>query len=90
MKVGTHGLALVGGELGTVAAEAAIDQAAHAVLPEEATPVQEAGAAAAGNLDDLGDGLAGAVEADGLVAGAGGTIFGPVVRLPQLGSLRIG
>ena len=88
--MGTDRFALVGGELGAVAADAAIDQAAHAVDAVEATPVHQAGGAAAGNLDNLGDGIAGAVEADGLVAGAGGPIFGPLVCPTQRGGLRIG
>ncbi len=77
----THGLALVRGERGAVAAEPAIDQGGHAVVAVEATPVQEAGTAAAGDFGDLGDGIGGAVEADGLVARAGGPIPTVVVGL---------
>ena len=90
VEVSPHQLALLRGELGAVTADAAIDQGGDAAVAVEATPVQEAGAAAAGNLDNLGDGIAGAVEAHGLVAGAGGAVFGAVVRAAQLGGLRVG
>ena len=90
MEVGAHHLALVGGEFGTVAADTPIDQAAHAERAVQATPVHEAGAAAARNLDNLGAGIAGALEAHGLGAGAGGAVFGPIVRPRQRGGLDIG
>ena len=90
MERGAHRLPLVGRELGAVAADATIDQAGHAVGAVEAAPVHQAGAAAAGNLLDLGDGVARAVEPDGLIPGAGRPVLGALVRLAQLGGLGLG
>ena len=66
---------LGGGEHGPIATHAMITQRINARLPIQRTPLQEAGAATAGDRLDVGHRIAQAVQPHRLTTGAKGTIF---------------
>lgn len=90
MEVDTDAGTLRARQLGAIATDPPIDQTDETSNAILSAPFQQAGAAASSNLADVGNGIAQSVEADGLVARAGGAIFGTEIRLAQLRVFRVG
>lgn len=70
-------------QFGPITTDTLVYQAIDPIAPILAAPIHKAGATAARDVHNLLDRVAGAVQPDGLVAGAGGTIFAVCVGALQ-------
>lgn len=90
MEVATEHLPLFGGEFGAIATDSSIDQTSQTRVPIDPAPVQQTGATAARNVDDLRHRVARPIESHRLIATARGTILGLQVGLLERRCLRRG
>jgi hypothetical protein len=74
-------------KLGSIATNTLVGQRLAAIGAILAAPLHQANATAASDLPYLLEGIAGAVESDGLVASAGGAIFTADVSIGQFFNL---